>query len=307
MMRRCAWLVAACWCCCGSLHAQLTPAQAATLPRYDLTLEFDDETHVVKFRDRVTWTNASTRPSRDLLFNFHPLYRVPAADSLLLAKTLELLRLDPSYGFDGRGSCGRIDSVLLLDKGTKTALSFARRSDNQTSFRVELVEDVPPGGTVTVELTGSIALRNKQGRWGHWKGVSYLTNSLPVLSFHDDRGWHDVPFVPWHQPFWNEAGVYTAEIQLPARQKVACSAEFASEAALPNGWKKLTTKPFVGRDFALVMSAKFKEHLTSVQVPDGRTITVRCLALPEHDHYAKETSIIAAEAIQTYSRWPAYH
>jgi len=303
MVRRAIWILAACLVSCGALQAQLTPANPAELPRYDLTLEFDDVTHIVKFRDRVTWTNTSTKPTRDLVFNFYPLYRVPAEDSFLLAKTLELLRLDPSYGFDGRGSCGRIDSVLAVDNGTKTALTFTRKSDNQTSFCVELLNEVAPGASVTVELTGSVVLPNKQGRWGHWKGVSYLTNSLPVLSFHDDRGWHDVPFVPWHQPFWNEAGIYTAEIHLPKHQKLACSAEVASEEALANGWKKLRTKPFVGRDFAIVASADFVEHITSVKVPDGRTIAVKCLAHPEHDHYAKEMSIIAAEAIQTYSQW----
>src|SRR5207253_3184687 len=124
----------------------------------------------------------------------------------------------------------------------------------------------------------------KQGRWGQWGGVSYLSNWLPVFAFYGaeappgnfppreeppgqggpaasgspssgagprvaratppactcppgpsqgqggERGgvsppvreqragvdWRPTPFIPWHQPYFNESGHYQVRVRLPA-------------------------------------------------------------------------------------------
>ena len=66
---------------------------------------------------------------------------------------------------------------------------------------------------------------------GHW---------LPVLAFYDDEGWQPTPFIPWHQPFFNEAGVYTARVTLPCDQKLACTgAVIAARHDLGDGWQQI--------------------------------------------------------------------
>jgi hypothetical protein len=283
----------------GVMRAE-APRPPEDLPRYDLFVDIDPAGRLAQFRNRVTWTNTSTRPASELFFNYYPMYRVPEGDSLLLAKTLELLRLDPTYGFDKRGGHGRIVGVK---SATGEALAFKRRSDNQTAFAVELPQEVGPGQTVTVEIEGQIRLPEIQGRWGQWDGVTYLVNSMPTLAYYNQRGWHDMPFVPWHQPFWNEAGVYTATIIIPGDHTLACSADIASTSPTANGSKKIVTKPFVGRDFAMLTSAKYREYTSEVPLPDGRTVALRCLALARHEHYANEMLKIVAAAIPVYSQW----
>ena len=294
-------LVLACSLLANSARAELA-VRPDHLPKYDLDIVIDVPQKRVEFKQRVTWTNTTQTPTRQLVFNFYPLYKIPDGESLLLSKTLELLRMQPSYGIDRRGRHGQIDSVRLCDGGN-AEVSFQKRTDNQTAFVVELQQVVAPGQSVTVEVSGSIRLPKIQGRWGQWDGITFLTNALPVLAFCDDRGWHDMPFVPWHQPFWNEAGVYTATIKLPENQTLACSADIASETATPDGWKRIVTKPFTGRDFAMVCSAKFHQHRTTVKLPDGREVAVRCLALDRHDFYAKEILRIVEAAIPVYSKW----
>ena len=285
---------------CG---ASLTTAAdgPAWLPLYDLAITFDTVNHNVSFRERVTWTNMSGVPTDRLVFNFSPHYKIPDGDELLLAKTLELLRLPASYGIDHQGRHGTIKSAKLVGNGDPE-LPFQWKPGNQTGLEVTLPAAVQPNASVTIELVGDVKLPNKQGRWGQWGGISYFTNALPVVAFYDGE-WRDVPFVPWHQPFWNEAGRFSAAITLPDSERLACSAAVASTEQLPGGWQRVTTKQFTGRDFAIVSSAQFNEHHATATLPSGKVVDVKCLALGRHDFYARELANIAAAAIPVYSQW----
>ena len=161
-----------------------------------------------------------------------------------------------------------------------------------------------PGETVAVELVCEVRLPNKQGRWGYYEGVTYLTNALPLVAVYDDAGWRPMPFVPWHQPWFNEAGVFRATITVPENEKVACSAvsqernedstaggsgssASRSSAATSRCWRRPATRSSRG----------------STKLPDGRTVALKCLAFPEHEYYASEMLKIVGEAIPVYSQW----
>jgi hypothetical protein len=281
-----------------SAHAGPVPVPDH-LPRYDLTLTLDTTAHTARFRQVVTWTNRHQRPTQTLVFNFYPHYRIPSGDRLLLEKTLELLRLRPEDGIDHSGRNGVIELVTADGQ----PLTYSYREDNPTTLVVELPRPVQCGESVTVAVEGSVRLPNKQGRWGHWKGITYFANALPVIAYYDEAGWHDTPFVPWHQPFWHEAGVYSAAITLPANQVLACSAAAASESDHGDGWKTVVTVPFVGRDFAVMCSAEYREYVATTRCPDGRDVTLRCVAYPHHEFYAKEILRIVGEAIPVFSEW----
>src|SRR6478752_4423672 len=68
------------------------------LPHYDLDIKLDVAGHVAQVKQRVTWTNRSTVPVNEIVFNAHSHYMVPKADVGLLAKTLEILRMNPDEG-----------------------------------------------------------------------------------------------------------------------------------------------------------------------------------------------------------------
>jgi len=123
------------------------------------------------------------------------------------------------------------------------------------------------------------------------------------LAFYDDKGWQPMPFIPWHQPFFNEAGLYQATIVYPSSQKIACSASFIKDVNRGDGWNEAQTTPTVLRDFALDLSASYCVHEKTITVTDGHEVKVRCLAYPEHEFYGKECLRIASEAIVTYSQW----
>src|SRR5262245_20778267 len=195
---------------CGPLCAQSPPAD---LPRYDLHIQLDTDQKIVRLRERVTWTNRHARPADDLVVTINPLYRIATKDIPILAKTVELLRQTPSDALVS-SPAGVLEHVRLDNQ----ELAFAQRTDIPTAVMIPLPKPVQKGESVTVELDFVMNLPNKQGRWGHWNDVCFMANWHPQLAVYDESGWRPTPFIPWHQPFFHEAGHYTATIILPKDQ-----------------------------------------------------------------------------------------
>ncbi|HEY3789536.1 MAG TPA: hypothetical protein VGL71_11820, partial [Urbifossiella sp.] len=169
-------------------------------PHYDLKVSFDQVAHRIHVRETVAWTNSTSKPLEQLVFNFYPHYRVPAGDYLHLAKTLELMRLQPSMAIDRGGRHGVIGEAKLLGAGGKpldspATLGYEFDPDNPTTLHFLLPKPLPPGESISIEINFCLHLPNKQGRWGHWEGVTFATNAIPLLAFCDDAGWHPAPFV----------------------------------------------------------------------------------------------------------------
>lgn len=306
----------------GCLFVFGRPAAAAPfeipagLPRYDLDIQLHLDQHEAKVRQRVIWTNTHDLPATELVFNVHSHYKLPEGDIGFTAKLLEIMRLPPSEALDTRGHACEIERVTFVDPdgvgrtidltspggGCQPPLAAAAlphyRADNQTALVIPLSKPVGKGATVTVKLEFTMYLPQKQGRWGQWNGVTFLSNWLPVLAYYDNGGWNPTPFVPWHQPFFNEAGSYYARVTLPCDQKFACTGTVQAVADLGNGMRQVDFHTPAARDFAFLCSARFREY---VGESDG--VKVRCVAFPEHEYHARAMVRIACQAIATYTRW----
>jgi hypothetical protein len=263
------------------------------LPRYDLDMKLDTNVHTVTVREKVTWTNRHKRPAAEIVFNVYPHYKPAKGDIPLLAKTVELLRQDPSALVDPVGRAGDVNAVTC--HGVRLATYYQQKPE--TALVVALPKPVEAGESVTVELDYTIRLPNKQGRWGYWEGVTFLNEWLPTLAYYDEAGWQPTLYIPWHQPFFNEAGVYTAHIQAPTDQRIAVSGPVHATNNRGDGWTEITTEPCPLRDFTLLSSARYQEHTL-----ESNGVTIKCFAFAEHEWYAREMLRTAAEAIPAYDR-----
>ena len=291
------------------------------LPHYDLDIRLCLDEHVAVVRERVTWTNPHPCPVHEVMFNVHSHYKIPDKDVGFLAKMVEILRLAPSEAMDFVGNSCEIGKVSLVAHSVPLTQAQARPSAdagplpidfhygqvekgqfhpdaNGTTMLVPLPFPVGQHESVTLDLEFTMRLPPKQGRWGQWKGVTFLAQWLPVVAYYDDQGWQPTPFIPWHQPFFNEAGVYTARVTLPKGQKVGCTASVHQVTDLGNGLVQVEFEPRCARDFALFCSDRYQEF-----TGQAGPVRVRVLAFPEHAFYAQELVRIACEAIPEYSKW----
>lgn len=324
------------WLTAAPLSAGDLPAW---LPRYEIDMHLDVRGHVAHVRERVTWTNHDTLPASELVFNAHAHYSVPKSDIGFLAKSLEILRVAPSEGLSlaaalevdkvtlvptsgvrvTLGLPGPIDTASAMQSDQADApvlpsprklqpppprtfepvpLPFHFRENNDTALVVPLPQPVACGQSVTVELEFTMHLAQKEGRWGQWKGVTFLVNWVPVLAFYDNNGWQPTPFIPWHLPFFNEAGNYSVRVTLACNQRIACSGSIVGAADLGDGMQQVHIEGRGLRDFAFLCCARFIEITGNVG-----PVRVHCLALPEHEYYAKAIFGYVSDALKTYSAW----
>jgi hypothetical protein len=308
----------------------VAPAQGGApppwLPCYDLTVDLDVCQHVAHVQMLATWTNYHQHPTRQLVFNAHSRFVLPSDKVPLTAKTLELLRVQPSEALTENDPACEVHRVFLPGPpGAPPAeLPWHFEGETGTTLVVELPRPIATGESVTVRMELTMHLPQKQGRWGQWRGITYLTNWLPVFAYYDDcpprtvaqqdapvpvrqgfdPGWQPTPFVPWHQPWFNEAAHYHAVVHLPAGQKVACSGTIVSCKAQGNGLQEVEIQARAVRDFALLCSSLYQEWQGEVVVcTDRPPVRIHVLALPQHEFYAKEMLRITREALETYSKW----
>jgi hypothetical protein len=310
----------------------------AWLPRYDVNMDVDVVGHKVPVQMRATWTNPHPTPTDKLIFNSHAHYIVPDADFGLMAKTLEILRVNPGEELGETEPACEIHKVSLVEFGGVFAASrkgagvppspekcvdvpFRYEGDTNTTLVVPLPRPIKQGESVTILLDISMKLPQKQGRWGQWRGVTFLSNWLPVFAFYGDPpdprpgdedkprveggAWQPTPFVPWHQPFFNEAGIYQVHVTVPADQRVACTGTILADKIRKDGRRELDLHAEGVRDFAFLCSAEYKEYIKVLEPCPGtpHPIRIHVLALPQHQHYAEETLRIASDALTAYGKW----
>ncbi len=307
-------------------------APPAYLPHYTVDLDFDLPGHVVRGHILATWTNPHPRATNHLVFNAHAHYFVPPKDIPLMAKTLEILRVNPNEALITGKAAFEIVKVSLpsspTDPTQKPApaleLPFHFEGDTNTTLVVDVPMNVGQGQSVTIDLEFELDLPQKQGRWGQWRGVTFLSNWLPVFAVYGDPPankpepdancgpekpitdpcWQPTPFVPWHQPFFNESGFYKVRAKLPSEQKVACSGTIVAVRPIEYGRKEIEIQADGIRDFAFLCSSKYECYEGEVAIgADRPPVRIHVLANSTHAYYAKAMVEMAAEALRTYSRW----
>jgi hypothetical protein len=259
-----------------------------------MVVRLDTQARRLVAREVVTFTNRSSRPVSEIVFHVYPRYKVPDDDRLLLSKTLEVFRLSPEEAMDAEGRRLEVSAVRI--EGRPTRFGFDPKLD--TILVVPLDHTIAPGETVEVSLDFTLDLPEKWGRWGQYDGVTYLANWYPILAYHDDRGWDRTPFVPWHQPWHQEAGQYRMVLDVPEGQVVASTGRIVNAMPVGDGWKRLTIVAPPSRDFALVCS----DRLQTFERRVGR-VNVRVHGLPGDEANCEAALGYACEAIAQYERW----
>ncbi|QDU62558.1 Aminopeptidase N [Planctomycetes bacterium Pan216] len=264
------------------------------LPDYSIKAEVDPNCRTVRVHQNVVWTNPTAVPTDRLVFHIYPNHRPTKKQLEVYERTLESLRLDPRIGIDRDGERIHIRKIQMGD----AELSYSIDAEHDTVMTVPLPITVGPGESVEVTLDYDLEIPPVQGRFGQYNGITSLLNWYPVLAYYGGEGWAPVPFVGWHQPWFNEAGHYHVELTVPQGEIVVASGQMVAAANDDRGMRHLSYEGRGLRDFAVTMSPRFELHQAEV---DGIKVTVA--AVPEHRYYARMALETAVECLPLYTKW----
>ena len=264
------------------------------LPQYRMNIDLDTDGGEVHVEETVRWTNPGPVSTKSLVFHVVPNNRPDEKTLAIAERTVESLRLDPRKTIDRDG--GRFHLKSVQSGGQSLGAHFDPEAD--THLHIQLSEEVQPGQSVEVTLRFDLDLPPKQGRLGQHKGVTNLLNWYPILAAYSDQGWDAVPYIPWHQPWLNEAGVYDVRLRLSPGQEAATGGHVVSRSVDATGHSILDIEGFGLRDFTIVASDRFEVYES---ISNG--IPIRVLAFPEHQGHARLCLQIASECIEQYSNW----
>lgn len=264
------------------------------LPRYTIDFRLDLDRRLVRAHQTVEYTNRTDRPADSLVFHVYPRYKIPDGQEALFSKTLEVLRLSPDEAMDRKGRRLEVQSARVAGEPVRPTFD----DGDGTLMTLDLPRPLAPGETIAVDLDFKLDLPDYWGRWGHHNSITYLLNWYPVLAYPGPEGWERTPFVPWHQPWHQEAGHYRVTADLPDDQVVASTGSIVAKASAEPGRQVLTIQAEPARDFALVCSNRFQTWERRV---DG--ILVRVTGFPEHEPNAKAALDFACEVVPLYQKW----
>ncbi|MEZ6128042.1 MAG: M1 family aminopeptidase [Planctomycetaceae bacterium] len=267
---------------------------AVALPEYVLHVELFPEQRRVDVQQQVCWTNPGTAATSELVFQVTANNRLSPEMISLGERTVESLRLEPENSIDYQGR--RFHLLQATSSGQPVACSFDTHDD--THLHITLPRPVQPGEAVSINLLYRIDIPQIMGRLGQYRGVTNLLNWYPVLAVYRGDSWQPVPYIPWHQPWYNEAGRYDVTLRLPADHRVATGGHIVAASTDAGGWQTLQIHGDGLRDFTIVASPRFHE-LTS----EANGIPIRVLYLPDDRTHAATLLKAAEESLLTFAEW----
>lgn len=265
------------------------------LPEYRINARIDLHKLRVFASESVKYTNRTSAAQSMVVFHVYPKFKVKPENKLKLAKTLEVLRLGPDEAIDPTGN--RLSINRVSTAGTPLQPTF--HGDDQTLMEVPLPRPVAPGESIVVDIDFELSLPTQWGRWSHHQGITTLVNWYPVLTVPDSSGtWSREPFVPWHQPWHQEAAWYRVQIELPDDQIIASTGQIVETRPTGKNQKQVTIDGPPSRDFALVCSNRFEV----VEKQVGH-VKARVLTFDKHSENARRALDYMSEVLPLYEEW----
>ncbi|MEJ8672478.1 M1 family metallopeptidase [Streptomyces sp. MS1.AVA.1] len=201
-----------------------TPAHTATPDRlrYDVTLRGNADGSRWTGRQRVSFRNSSDRPLREMY-----------------------VRL---WG-NGVDRCGTPGAPPPVEVSRVSGGTAGRLSVNCTALRIALPKPLARGERAVVAFDVSIAVPERNNRFGRDGAFRFLGNALPVPAVHDAKGWHLDPYVSTGESFYALAGDFRVAIDHPRTLKVPATGRTWTRPAKPGRSLTLSVAHQV-RDFA---------------------------------------------------------
>lgn len=207
------------------LAADPLPDRAPAVVDYRIDVRLDASRKQLAGRERLVWRNPSGEPVADLWFHLY-LNAFKNSESTFMRESGGALRNDRM----ARDSWGWIDvtSLRLADgRDLLPGAAFVQPDDgntaDQTVMRVVLPEPVPPGGSVSLDVSFRAQLPEVFARTGFKRDFFFVGQWFPKLGVYEPTGMRGRTTGGWncHQfhantEFYADYGSYRVAITVPS-------------------------------------------------------------------------------------------
>lgn len=285
-------------------------AQAARSPRnanYALDATLDTATWTLAGSGRITWTNRTTAPARDLRLHLYWNAWRDNDSSWMREQRLGRNARLLSRPDDDRGSID-LRSLSLEGDDLLSRAAFIAPDDgnplDRTMLAVPLDRPVAPGATVAIDMTWTARVPRTFARTGRLGDYVFIAHWFPKLGVFEASGeWNAHQFHAATE-FFSDFGAYDVRLTLPEGWVVGATG--ALRASEPGPAPGQTTHVFAAddvHDFAWTASPHFLDLTGRFDHPGLPPVTMRLLLQPEHAAQADRHFTAARAALRYFGEW----
>ena len=245
--------------------------------RYEIIAEYVPENATLTGTAKITFENCGNNEISLLKFQLYPnAYRKDA----LFSPVGKAYQSAAYYAGESYG-----EMVISSVNGAK---NWEVMGEDENILYAYLPQSLFPGDKVVLDIGFMVKLAKVNHRTGITEHTVNLGNFYPVLCGVKDGGFYETAYYSDGDPFLQEIADYKLTLKLPKEYTVATTGETESERTLESK-KEYTVSVTSARDFALVLSDKFK--VLSEEV-NGKTLSYYYYA----DKNAEESFAAAKES-----------
>ncbi len=257
--------------------------------RYEITAEYSPENRTLTGTVKVTFENCTDNELSVLKFQLFPnAYREKA-----LYRPVSTAYANGAY-YNG-DSYGEL--VVSSVNGSK---NWEIMGEDENILYAYLERSLFPGDKVVLDIGFMTKLAYVNHRTGITKNSVNLGNFFPILCGMKNGGFYETVYYSDGDPFYTECADYRVTLTIPKEYLVAATGALEQERMLESK-KEYTMSATNVRDFALVLSDKYKKSETSV---NGTTISYYYY----NDDNPEKSLTVAKESFkyyeETFGRYP---
>ncbi len=223
---------------------------------YDINVTYDSQTRTLTGVENFTYYNDTDNEISDLKFNLY---------GNAFRENAKYKPVSQSYSskayYDGASYGG------MSIEGVENCAGWNVGGEDENILTVTLLSAVYPEQSVKISINYTLTLAKVNHRTGVTANTVNLGNFYPVLCAYTTEGFAECNYYACGDPFLSECADYKVTLTMPAGYSAAASGKTVSETSTSD-CKKCTYTLSGARDFALVLSDKFKTVTQSVNGVD---------------------------------------
>jgi hypothetical protein len=288
------------------------PLPGALSPRnanYSIDVRLDHASRTLTGREVITWRNISANAAPDLRFHLYYNAWKNAQSTWMREAGLGWRARARAPQPDDWGWITVTGIRLMPSDGRPVELTGSRfdapddgNAQDETVLVVPLPEPVPPGATISVEVTWNSKVPRTFSRTGVVGSFYFLAQWFPKLGVLQDAGWNCHQFHAGTE-FFADYGVYDVRMTVPGGWVVGSSGLRQGRADHPDGTATHTYHAEDVHDVAWTTSPDYIERMARFEHPTLPPVEMRLLLQPEHAAQAGRYFDATRTALRCYGDW----